>query len=51
MTGGANAILDDIAVMSGLGVEIFMFQLAKPDSLEATLDSMERFAEQILTKF
>ncbi|MDC1172697.1 LLM class flavin-dependent oxidoreductase, partial [Alphaproteobacteria bacterium] len=50
MTGGAGAILDDIGVMRELGVEIFMFQLAKPESLEATLDSMDRFSHQVLSK-
>ena len=37
--------------MRDLGVEIFMFQLAKPESLEATLASMDRFSDQILSKF
>jgi hypothetical protein len=50
MTGGAGAILDDIGVMRELGVEIFIFQLAKPESLEATLDSMDRFSHQVLSK-
>jgi hypothetical protein len=50
MTGGADSILDDIGVMRELGVEIFMFQLAKPESLEVTLDSMDRFSHQVLSK-
>ena len=37
--------------MKELGVEIFMFQLAKPESLEATLASMDRFSNQVLSKF
>ena len=48
MTGGSAAVLDDIGALKDLGVEIFMFQLAKPDSLEATCASMDRFAEQVL---
>ena len=51
MTGGTQAITDDIGVLSEAGVEIFMFQLAKPTSVEETLESMERFAQGILTKF
>ena len=51
MTGGADAIEDDINIMKELGVEIFMFQLAKPESLEATLASMDRFSNQVLSKF
>ena len=51
MTGGSDAIEDDINAMRDLGVEIFMFQLAKPESLEATLASMDRFSDQILSKF
>jgi alkanesulfonate monooxygenase SsuD/methylene tetrahydromethanopterin reductase-like flavin-dependent oxidoreductase (luciferase family) len=51
MTGGADAIEDDINIMKELGVEIFMFQLAKPESLEATLASMDRFSDQVLSKF
>jgi len=51
MTGGTQAITDDIGVLSEAGVEIFMFQLAKPTSVEETLESIERFAQGILTKF
>lgn len=51
MTGGADAIEDDINIMKELGVEIFMFQLAKPESLEATLASMDRFSNQVLSRF
>ena len=51
MTGGTQAIADDIGVLSEAGVEIFMFQLAKPTSVEETLESIERFVQGILTKF
>ena len=51
MTGGTQAITDDIGVLSEAGVEIFMFQLAKPTSVEETLESIERFVQGILTKF
>ena len=51
MTGGTQAITDDIGELSEAGVEIFMFQLAKPDSVAETLESIERFAQDISTKF
>ena len=50
MTGGESAIVDDIAALKDLGVEIFMFQLAKPDGLDETLSSMDRFAEGVLSQ-
>ena len=51
MTGGTQAITDDIGELSEAGVEIFMFQLAKPNSVAETLESIERFAQDISTKF
>jgi probable F420-dependent oxidoreductase len=51
MTGGSGAIIDDIGSLKDMGVEIFMFQLAKPDSLDASIASMERFADQVLSEF
>ena len=51
MTGGPAAIMDDIVVLKDMGVEIFMFQLAKPENLKETLASMERFSDQVLKKF
>ena len=51
MTGGTQAITDDIGELSEAGVEIFMFQLAKPHSVAETLESIERFAQDISTKF
>ncbi len=50
MTGGPAAILDDIGALAEQGVETFMFQLARPDGLDATLASMDRFAENVLAK-
>ena len=50
MTGGTAAILDDIGALKDIGVEIFMFQLAKPESLEESMASLERFADRILAK-
>ena len=50
MTGGESAIVDDIAALKDLGVEIFMFQLAKPEGLDETLSSMDRFAEGVLSQ-
>ncbi len=50
MTGGTAAILDDVGVLKDLGVGVFMFQLAKPEGLEATLESMNRFADAILSQ-
>ena len=51
MTGGTEAILDDVGVLNEAGVEIFMFQLAKTDSINATIDSIERFSETIMKRF
>ena len=50
MTGGADALLDDIGALGEQGVETFMFQLAKPDGLDRTLESMDRFAEQVMRR-
>jgi probable F420-dependent oxidoreductase len=50
MTGGTSAIMDDIGALKEMGVDIFMFQLAKPESLDETLASMDRFADGILSK-
>ena len=47
MTGGPAAVLDDIGALGELGVDIFMFQLAKPESVERTIESMDRFVDQI----
>ena len=51
MTGGTQAIIDDVGELSEAGVEIFMFQLAKPHSVAETLESIERFAQDISKKF
>ena len=50
MTGGAGAVHDDIGSLHELGVRTFMFQLANPDGLDATLASMDRFAEQVMSR-
>jgi len=50
MTGGDAAVIDDIGALKDLGVGIFMFQLAKPDSVDATLASMDRFADGVRSK-
>ena len=41
MTGGTQAITDDIGELSEAGVEIFMFQLAKPHSVAETLEMID----------
>ena len=51
MTGGTSSIVDDIGSLNEAGVEIFMFQLAKPDSVEETIDSIQRFSETVLQRF
>ena len=51
MTGGTQAVIDDIGALNEVGVEIFMFQLAKPDSVEETIDSIQRFSETVLNRF
>lgn len=50
MTGGPAAIEDDIGVLKGLGVETFMFQLAAKLDLEACLDDLRQFAEDVMAK-
>lgn len=50
MTGGTAAVLDDIGALKEMGVEIFMFQLAKPENLDETVASMDRFSDQVLDK-
>ena len=50
MTGGDAAVTDDIGALKDLGVEIFMFQLAKPVGLDETLSSLDRFAKGVLSQ-
>ena len=50
MSDGAAGALEDIGRMTALGVETFMFQLANPNEVNATLDNMDRFAETVMSK-
>ena len=49
LTGDSGAIVDDIGALAGIGVERVLLNFQRAD-LEHSLDSMQRFAEQVMSK-
>ena len=49
LTGEASAIVDDIGTLAGIGVEQVLLNFQRA-GLERSLESMQRFADEVMTK-
>ena len=49
LTGGSSALVDDIGTLAGIGVQQVLLNFLRAD-LERTLESMQRFADEVMPK-
>ena len=49
LTGGSSAIVDDIGMLAGIGVEQVLLNFQRSD-LERSLESMQHFSDEVMTR-